>query len=131
MGEELDENKDNKQTVKKWYPIHLLWEWSEGLGEPEIVSLVSSLPSGVQNNKVNFSLQVNSQCMGLTISVTWPSEIINTKEVHKWVIEGKRVLYHPPLMIFEKALSVYCTRQLESITSTATIPLPFKVLKKS
>ena len=116
--------------MKKWYPIHLLWEWSEGPGEPQIVSLVVSLPSGVKNNKGSFSLWVNNQCMGLTICATWPNEIINTKEVHKWVIEGKRVLYHPRLMMFEKALSVYRAHQSESITSTATIPLPFKVLKK-
>ena len=75
---ELDEDakqKGEKKTIKmkpkKWHPIHLLWEWSEGPGEPQIVSILFVLPTGVNNSKLKVGYQVNNACNGLTIAVTW------------------------------------------------------------
>ena len=134
---ELDEEskeKGEKKTIemrpKKWHPIHLLWEWSEGPGEPQIVSILFVLPTGVNNSKVKVAYQVNTTYNGLTIRVTWPEEIINTKEIHKWVAVKKNVPYHPRQLMFERALSEFRAHASESITTTTTIPLPFKVLSK-
>ena len=54
--EEDAKQRGEKKTIemkpKKWHPIHLLWEWSEGSGEPQIVLILFVLLTGVNNSKL-------------------------------------------------------------------------------
>ena len=108
----------------------MLQEWFEGTSEPQIVSILFFLPTSFVNNKGKVAYQVNRVCNGLTISVTWPEEILNTKDVHKWVPNENNVLYHPEQLMFKGALAMFKVYQSEIIHITKTISLWFKVLNK-
>ena len=125
----------NKKTngaaaPKTWYPITTLWDWSEGPGEPQMVSIDITLPSGVENKKDKSWVVVNDACNALEITVVWPDGISKTEKVHQWVPSKDNLYFHPRLAGYERALAKLRKTKTEKIKSTASIALPFKVLKK-
>ena len=112
--------------TRDWHPIHILQEWNEGPGTPNMVSIVLTWPSGVNNNTTEINIRAANCCRKLELTVSWLKEIITTSEIHRW---KKFASYHPRLIEFEEALSKKREKRTDSITSTACIELPMKVMK--
>ena len=83
--------------------------------------------SRVQNLKDGCSVKVNEACNGLLFTCKWPNKLTQCTELHKWRLDIK--LFHPRLNQYE-SFSCFQHSHIDIVSSTATIKLAFKVLKK-
>ena len=95
-----------------------------------MVSVDITLPSSIENKKDKSWVVVNDACNALEITVVWPDGMSKTEKVHQWVETKDNLYFHLCQVGYEKALSKLRKTKAEKITSTASIALPFKVLKK-
>merc|ERR1712232_353228 len=105
-----------------------VWDWQEREGGQQMCCVVINLPSGVVNDNKNFTVAVTDDCRKLEVEMTWPSFLVNTMNVHKWLKNPQD--YHPRLRGCEQYLAKHRVNIADDIKSKATILLPFKVLKR-
>lgn len=126
-----DNDKDSNQSMSPIFkPIYLLSTWRDPRSRDGRISLIMVLPTGALDvdDAVHAEVITSKQ---VKVSISWPAPITDVQKLVAGVlaVEPSLDISHGTLMAqgFHDFLAQYREKELDSISSTCLIDLPFPV----